>query len=92
MALELDMEDISTEHVLPTFDKGKDDKVIVKLTRRSVRNEFNCEFYGSRKEIAGSKVSSIFSLAAESDKKVCISESLTPSKKKGQKLSTTKTK
>ena len=88
MALELDMEDISTEHVLPTFNKGKDDKVIVKLTRRSVRNEF----YGSRKEIAGSKVSSIFSLAAESDKKVCISESLTPSKKKGQKLSATKTK
>ena len=52
MGLELDKEDISTAHVLPTFDKGKDDKMIVKFTRRSVRNDF----YGNRKEIAGSKV------------------------------------
>ena len=78
MGLELDKEDISTAHVLPTFDKGKDDKMIVKFTRRSVRNDF----YGNRKEVAGSKVSSISSLAKESDKKVYISESLTPSKKK----------
>ena len=78
MDLELDKEDISTAHVLPTFDKGKDDKMIVKFTRRSVRNDF----YGNRKEVAGSKVSSISSLATESDKKVYISESLTPSKKK----------
>ena len=78
MGLELDQEDISTAHVLPTFDKGKDDKMIVKFTRRSVRNDF----YGNRKEVAGSKVSSISSLATESDKKVYISESLTPSKKK----------
>ena len=61
MGLELDKEDISTAHVLPTFDKGKDDKMIVKFTRRSVRNDF----YGNRKEVAGSKVSSISSLATE---------------------------
>ena len=78
MGLELDKEDISTAHVQPTFDKVKDDKMIVKFTRRSVRNDF----YGNRKEVAGSKVSSISSLATESDKKVYISESLTPSKKK----------
>ena len=46
IGFELDKEDISTVHVLPTFDKGKDDKMIVKFTRISVRNEF----YGNRKD------------------------------------------
>ena len=78
MGLELDKEDISTAHFLPTFDKGKDVKVILKFTRRNVRNEF----YGNRKEVAGSKVSSISSLATQSDNKVYISKSLTPSRKK----------
>ena len=78
MGLVQDKEDISTAHVLTTFDKGKDNKVIVKFTRRKGTNEF----YGSRKEVAGSKVSSISSLATESGNKVYISESLTPSRKK----------
>ena len=78
MGLVQDKEDISTAHVLTTFDKGKDNKVIVKFTRRKGTNEF----YGSRKEVGGSKVSSISSLATESDNKVYISKSLTPSRKK----------
>ena len=40
MGLELDDSDISIAHPLPTFSDVKDDKVIVKFTRRETRNEF----------------------------------------------------
>ena len=40
MGLDLKQEDISTAHRLPTYNKSADDKIIVKFTRRSVRDEF----------------------------------------------------
>ena len=45
MGIELQDEDISTAHCLPTYNKSAEDKIIVKFTRRSIRDEF----YGKRK-------------------------------------------
>jgi len=55
MGMDLGDEDISTAHPLPTFNQATDSKLIVKFTRRAVRDEF----YASRKEMAGKKASSI---------------------------------
>lgn len=78
MGLEIGKEDISTAHVLPTFDKHKEDSIIVKFTRRYVRNEF----YGNRKEIASTEASLIISLDMDSGNKIYTSESLMPFRKK----------
>ena len=51
MGIELQDEDISTAHRLPTYNKSAEDKIIVKFTRRSIRDEF----YGKRKTIAGKR-------------------------------------
>ena len=51
MGIKIDDRDISTAHVLPTYNKNKDKKNIVKFTRRDVKNEF----YTNRKKIAGRK-------------------------------------
>ena len=58
MGLELDDSDISIAHPLPTFSDVKDDKIIVKFTRRETRNEF----YSKRKSVAGRKASTFASL------------------------------
>ena len=78
MGLEIGAEDISTAHPLPTYDRSKDNKVIVKFTRRATRNNF----YANRKKVAGRKISSLPSLNMSGDNKVYISESLTPFRKK----------
>lgn len=84
MGMDLGDEDISIAHPLPTFNQATDSKLIVKFTRRAVRDEF----YASRKEVAGKKASSIKSLkdlevqSLDLTKKVYISESLTPTRKK----------
>ena len=78
MGVEIEYEDISTVHPLPTFNEKKDKKMIVKFTRRDVRNHF----YGQRKAVAGKKISSLSSLDISSDKKLYISESLTAFRKK----------
>ena len=39
MGIELQDEDISTAHRLPTYNKSAEDKIIVKFTRRSIRDE-----------------------------------------------------
>ena len=84
MGMDLGDEDISIAHPLPTFNQATDSKLIVKFTRRAVRDEF----YASRKEVAGKKASSIKSLkdlevqSLDLTKKVYITESLTPTRKK----------
>jgi chromosome segregation ATPase len=80
MGIKIDDRDISTVHVLPTYNKNKDKKKIVKFTRRDVKNEF----YTNRKKIGGRKISSLKSLGKKGENKVytCISESLTPKRKK----------
>ena len=82
MGLELDDSDISIAHPLPTFSDVKDDKVIVKFTRRETRNEF----YSKRKSVAGRKASTFDSFKehdlAGAEKMVYIGESLTPFRKK----------
>ena len=81
MGIELQDEDISTAHRLPTYNKSAEDKIIVKFTRRSIRDEF----YGKRKTIAGKevgKVGTLRDLSQDPKKKLCISESLTQARKK----------
>jgi hypothetical protein len=67
MDLQIKKEDISTAHPLPTH-KGPP-KIIVKFTRRDIRNQF----YNNRRKLAGKKIDKNY---------VYISESLTPSRKK----------
>ena len=74
-------EDTSTAHRLLSYNKSADDKIIVKFTRRSVRDEF----YGKRKTIAGKevgKVGTLRDLSQDPRKKLFISESLTQARKK----------
>ena len=84
MGMDLGDEYISTAHPLPTFNQATDSKLIVKFTRRAVRDEF----YASRKEVARKKARSIKSLkdleveSIDLTKRVYISESLTPMRKK----------
>ena len=40
MGIELQDEDISTAHRLPTYNKSAEDKITVKFTRRTIRDEF----------------------------------------------------
>ena len=83
MEIEISEEDISTAHPLPTYE-GSDDKIIVKFTKRKIRNEF----YGYRRKVAGRKVSSLpalqeLNLSVESNNnKIYVSESLTSARKK----------
>ena len=85
MDMELEDGDISTAHPIPRYDKSADEKIIVKFTRRADRDEF----YSNRKKVAGKKASSLKSLkdacpttGVDLNKKIYISESLTPKKKK----------
>ena len=50
--VDLEEKDISTAHPLPTRNRDVDSKLIVKLTRWAVRDEF----YSNRKKVAGKKV------------------------------------
>jgi len=81
MGIELQDKDISTAHRLPTYNKSVDDKIIVKFTRRSIRDEF----YGKRTAIADKevgKVGTLRDLSQDPKKKLFISESLTQARKK----------
>ena len=66
---------------ISAYSDVKDDKVIVKFTRRETRNEF----YSKRKSVAGRKASTFDSFKehdlAGAEKKVYIGESLTPFRK-----------
>ena len=75
MGREIGTQDISTAHPLPTYDRSKDNKVIVKFMRRATRNNFYT------KKVAGRKISTLPSLNMSGDNKVHILESLTPSER-----------
>lgn len=77
--LEITDSDISTSHPVPSYNKDASPKIIVKFTRRDVRNTF----YGNRKKLKGKKVKNLPSLnLGNNNNYIYISESLTPSKKK----------
>ena len=70
-------EDISTSHPLPTFKKDAPPKIIVKFTRRDMRNRF----YTNRRKLIDKKASDLPDLDITAGSKVYISESLTRYKK-----------
>jgi DNA repair exonuclease SbcCD ATPase subunit len=71
-------DDISIAHPIPSYNQSAAPKLIVKFTRRQVRNKF----YQARKKLASKKAKDLPRLGLESDARVYISESLTPYKKK----------
>ena len=79
MGFTMQPNDISTSHPLPT-PRDKDDKFIVKFTRRETKDKF----YSNRQKIAGRKPSNLPSVKSvlKTDKKLYISESLTPLRRK----------
>lgn len=79
LKVKIEEKDISTAHPLPTFNKDALPKIIVKFTRRNVRNKF----YAERKTLAGKNLKDNPHvrkfLVGDS---IYISESLTPRRKK----------
>ena len=71
-------QDISIAHPIPSYNAAAPPKIIVKFTRRSVRNTF----YSNRRKLANKKARDLPDLDLESDASIFISESLTPYKKK----------
>lgn len=70
--------DISIAHPIPTYKAGAPPKLIVKFTRRSVRNKF----YANRRKLSRKKAKDLPNLNLSSEADVFVSESLTPFKKK----------
>ena len=71
-------QDISIAHSIPSYNAAAPPKIIVKFTRRSVRNTF----YSNRRKLANKKARDLPDLDLESNANIFISESLTPYKKK----------
>ena len=71
-------EEISTAHRVPSYKADAPPKIIVKFTRRDMRNRF----YGYRRKLANKKVKDLPDLNLTSTEMVYISESLTPYKKR----------
>ena len=69
-------EEISNAHQIPTYKEDASPKIIVKFTRRDIRNRF-C---GSRRKLANKKIQDLPDLNLTSTENVYISESLTPYK------------
>ena len=70
--------DISIAHPIPTYKVGAPPKLIVKFTRRSVRDKF----YLNRGKLARKKAKDLPNLNLSSEAHVFVSESLTSFKKK----------
>ena len=70
--------DISIAHPIPTYKVGAPPKLIVKFTRRSVRDKF----YSNRRKLARKKAKDLPNLNLSSEADVFVSESLTSFKKK----------
>ena len=70
-------EEISIAHQIPTYKADVPLKIIVKFTRRDIRDRF----YGSRRKLASKKIQDLPDLNLTSTENVYISESLTPHKK-----------
>ena len=66
-------EEISIAHQIPTYKADVPLKIIVKFTRRDIRNRF----YGSRRKLASKKIQDLPDLNLTSTENVYISESLT---------------
>ena len=64
-------------HPIPSYNAAAPRKIIVKFTRRSVRNTF----YSNRGKLARKKARDLPDLDLESNANIFISESLTPYKK-----------
>lgn len=71
-------EDISTSHHLPSYNSDAPPKIIVKFTRRDVRNVF----YANRRKLIKIKTNALPDLGVTAQENIYISESLTPFKKK----------
>lgn len=70
--------DISVTHPIPSFNAAAPPKLIVKFTRREVRDRF----YSNRKNLVRKLIKDIPGLGSDGRGHVYISESLTPSRKK----------
>ena len=70
--------DISIAHPIPTYKVGAPPKLIVKFTRRSVRDKF----YLNRRKLARKKAKDLPNLNLSSEADVFVSKSLTSFKKK----------
>ena len=71
-------EDVSTSHLLPSYNSDAPPKIIVKFTRRDVRNVF----YANRRQIFKIRTNALPDLGVTDQENIYISESLTPFKKK----------
>ena len=71
-------EDISTSHPLPSYNSDAPPKIIVKFTRRDVRNVY----YASRRKLIKIKTNELPDVGVTERVNIYISESLTPFKKK----------
>lgn len=72
VGLTISQHDISITHPIPSYKVDAPPKIIVKFTRRDVRNKF----YSSRKKLANKKVKDLPDLDLHSDTNVYVSESL----------------
>ena len=77
IGIQVNEEDISTSHLLPTFKEDAPLKIIVKCTRRDTKNSF----YTNRRKLIDKKASDLPDLGITAESKVYISESLTRYKK-----------
>ena len=71
-------EDISTSHPLPSYNSDALTKIIVKFTRRDVRNVF----YANRRKLFKIRTNALPDLGVTDQESIYISKSLTPFKKK----------
>ena len=78
LAMAVSDKDISVTHPIPSFNAAAPPKLIVKFTRREVRDRF----YSNRKNSARKQIKDIPGLGSDGGGRVYISESLTPSRKK----------
>ena len=73
----INVSDISTSHPLPSYNSDAPPKIIVKFTRRDVRNVY----YASRRKLIKIKTNELPDLGVTERVNIYISESLTPFKK-----------
>ena len=71
-------EDISTSHPLPSYNSDASPKIIVKFTRRDVRNVF----YANRRKLIKIRTNALPDLDVTAQENIYISQSLTPFKRK----------
>lgn len=77
IGIEIDNDDISIAHQIPTYNQKSPPKVIVKFAHRKTRNKF----YERRRNLSKKKAKDLPNLNLTSDAYIYISESLTPKRK-----------